>query len=1104
MRSNRSIYWQWAAAPLLLVTGTLLSTISLYGQNPRSVITTHPRLLINDTTRDTWEPSKTRLSAVEGRALGVGSADLASLKALSSSANPTFYNILDEGALNSVLGYGLLYAIYHKAGQDSTANPYAQALWNTMGSSHISSPVYYVTSITTDSNGLATATLSSAPNPPITPGTYHFAIWGASNDSLCGPVNVVSVPSPTTLTYQTTVRNASVGNSGILGSATLTGADETGQVGRLLAQWSYFYDWCNDWLVANGHDQYARDQMKALYWSSTLTRGSSQFHNNIRESDFHNYTSWLESGILEAGLALFGDDALGAQMLNEGAGYLWEGIQIAPVADNSDIYEYNLKKSVDALTGGAMNWEGPTYWRSGTIRFLRALEAFDSATNRTNNIWLSQFPTAKKAGMYKLYVRDPAGNMASFGDSGEGASFAGRDNFGLAILNDRFPDPHFVWMMNNDVGSNWDSGGGGFTGLLYKLIFYPYVNGPGSHDLSDLPLAAQFGPDIVIRSGWGSDDTFITYTSSLKGVYHRHDDAGTFTLHKRNPLVLSQPYKVIDNVYNNYNRRTIGGNTLTIYDPADCWKDNSALCGKDAYGNFLLNDGGQLKTLRRYYNQFNTSEFMISRLWSGSLLSDGRYSTVYQEVDDPSQAVFEQGTGYEHIRQDLTRAYANSYSGSGDNPRVKVSTSNGVIREMIHFQHTKGDIDPLIVFDRVTAIDGSLKKSWIIHTANAPTINGAQPAPGDSTIGNATVTRVDNGTGRLYINHLLPAAPKVRTVGGNACTAVPIQSATNANPAVYYAPAHGLRVGEPLRMDTGTVTTGGTNSQWWPNWQFDRTFGGSCGFTKVNSVPDPDHFTISGCASNSSTYNAWSAAFTKGAGSPGGAGAFTGQIYYQTDGANGQTVWQWTGFGWVNLAADGRTLPFRYDSPVIVSHASCNWSYYVDQLGPQGSAGAHLWEAAMDTTADGHSPNWMLAESPSIGNSSDYFLNVLTATTTTVNTPPQVMAIMSATPVMPTDVPRPVGPATVYGVQIQDTGGFYIAAFSTANGGTVAMKYSTQHNGSGVHVAVGLLPGRFAVTQNGKVIANCIAGSDGSISFRENGGGNFEVKLNSILSRLDE
>jgi hypothetical protein len=1090
-------FLQLLAIIIVLAVPFLLTP--LFGQNPRSVITTHPRLLMNDTVPDTWEPGKPRLTAVQQRAFGAASADLASLKKLASSANPTFYNANDEGALNSVLAYAMLYAIYHKAGQDSTANPYAEALWNTMSSSHVSSPVYYITSITTDSSGIATATLSSAPNPPITPGVYHFAVWGAKDDALCGPVNVVSVPSPTTLTYRTTVKNASVTDSGMLGSTTLTGVDQTGQVGRVLAQWSYFYDWCNDWLVANGHDQYARDQIKAVYWSSTLTRSSSQFNNSVRESDFHNYTSWLESGIMEAGLALFGDDPLGATMLNEGAGYLWEGIQINPAACCSETYEYNLKKSVDALTGGAMNWEGPTYWRAGTIRFLRAIEAFDSATARRNNIWVSQFPTVKNAGMYKVYLRNPAGGMAAFGDGGNAGVFAGRDNFGLAILNDRFPDPHFVWMMNNDSPSNWDSGSGGVTGLVYKLLFYPYVNGPGSHDSSDLPLAAQFGPDLILRSGWGPTDTFITYSSSLKGVYHRHDDAGTFTLFKNSPLVQSQPYTIIDNVYNNYNRRTIGGNTLTIFDPADCWKDNSPSCGVDAAGNKLVNDGGQLRTLRRYFHEFNSYEFQISRIWSGSLYSDGKYSNVYKEVSDVGQPNFAIGTGYEHIKQDLTSAYRNSHAGEGDNPHAKVAANNGVIRELVHFQATYGKFDPLVIFDQVSAMDANFKKSWLIHTVNAPTVNGAQPGPGDTTTNNATLTTVDNDTGRLFVSHVLPASPNVRAVGGNACTPVPIQSATNGNPAVYYAPSHGLKAGESVRMDTGTVAAAGTNSQWWPNWLFDRTYGSSCGFTAVASVPDPDHFTISGCGSNSSTYQPWSTAFTSGRKSPGGAGAFAGQVYYQTDARAGKTVWQWTGSDWVNLADTGRADPFGYTSPVIYSHSSCNWSYHVDQLGPQGSGGANLWEVAMDAGPANTLPNWLVAESPSSSNATDYFLNVLTATTTSVNSPPATKPITTGKPTITTLTQQDARQASgrdnrVYGVLITDTGGSYIAVFSASAGGTMAMDYSAQHTGFALHVASGLVQGKYIVMQNGQPLpGEYTARKDGTISFKEKGGGDFRI-----------
>jgi hypothetical protein len=334
-------------------------------------------------------------------------------------------------------------------------------------------------------------------------------------------------------------------------------------------------------------------------------------------------------------------------------------------------------------------------------------------------------------------------------------------------------------------------------------------------------------------------------------------------------------------------------------------------------------------------------------------------------------------------------------------------------------------------------------------------VNGSVPAAGDSTTSAASVTQIDNGAGRLFVNHLLPASPNVRTVGGNACPVTPILSATNANPAVYYAPSHGLTVGEQVRLDTGTVTTDGTNSQWWPNWQIDRTFGGSCGGNTVASVIDADHFTIAGCGSNSTGYQPWSSAFTSGTGSPTGTGAFTGQIYYQTDAAGGNTVWQWGSGAWTNLSITGSTQgkspALGYTSPVIQSHASCNWAFYVDQLGPAGSGGAHLWEEAMDLTKDDAVVKWTIAESPSSNNTTDNFLNVLVPTTTSSSNP-------AVTQVTGTGVA---------GAVIADAAGSYVAAMPTSASAQSTLNYVASHPGTGKHVVGGLIPSAaFTVNQN--------------------------------------
>lgn len=1082
----------------ILLLGCLApaSAALLHAQNTWNVVANHPRLMINNSVPDTWEPAKDRLSAIVERCTGGNLAatnDFNYVMSLAAPPTPQFANFSNEdGNLNLLLVYALSYAIHHKAGNEAVANPYAAAAW--AGMQNLSGVVYPVTSIVTDAQGIATVTLASQPNPPIQVGMYRMSVWGVSNDAMNGPVKVLSA-SGNTVTYPTTVASATFTGPGMLagesnGGYPWIGATGHGESGRALAQWAYFYDWCYDWLVANGHDQYARNQLKAGYWASTLTRQSSQFSQTVRESDFHNYTSWYETAILEAGIALYGDDPLGASVLDEGVGYFWAGARVQPagVVSPAETFTYNLKASTDQLTNGAMNWEGPAYWRSGTIRFLRALEAFDAATARANGVWTQHFPQAHNAGMYKIYVRDPAGNMANLGDAGNNLPMAGRDNFGLAIVNDRFPDPHFVWMLDNDTPYPWDSGSGGSTGIVYKLIYYPYVNGPGSHDPSDLPLAATFGPDTFLRTGWGPNDAFITYTTSLRGTYHRRDDAGTFTIYRNGYLVTAQNYLTLNHpVYDQFNRRAIGANVVTVYDPSDCWKDTGPNCGIDAYGRPLINDGGQLTTSRRFHNQFTTSEFQISRAWSGSVYTDPQYSALYGEMDYINQPNLTLGSGYEHIQNDLTKSYVNSYSGSGDNPHAKVVSPSGVLREIIHFQPTLGTLSPVVVYDKVTSTNASFLKTWRVHTIHPPEIyhgRWSTPAAGSTTYTGGTMMQTTNGTGRLFLTSLLPSKPSMRTVGGNACAPIVIQNATNANPAVFYAPAHGLKAGENIGIDVGTFGAGGYLSNWFLEYNVSEF--------RVDTVPDPDHFTLRvlGASSPLDSTRAQPFATTynqQGTGAPVAPGAYYGQMYYQTDAANGNTAWIWSGSAWLQNKNNGT----GYVGAVIYSHASCNWAYYADQYGPAGSGGASFWESALDNIAVNARTNWRLEIRPSAPATTDYFLNVLTPTTTAVTTPPTATLIT-----------RTSRTGTVYGAQIVDSNGTYVAVFGQTSGKAGVLEYGAPHHGAGKHVVSGLVAGKYVVTQEGRVLGAHVAGNDGTISFSETGGGEFQVTPEPAVSEV--
>ncbi len=1053
----------------------------------------HPRMLLNERIGDTWNSSaypgggsNGRLSAVTARANGgnaTATADWTTLRAIvpTGGTPSAFSNYQDEGSFDYVLAYGLSYAMYHKVGNDAVADSYALALYNGLKSATAvgtTRPVYDITAYTVASN-VGTVTVSPTPGAELTAGV-GIGVWGCplANDAYCGQRTITGV-SGSTITFSMMAANATIITNGMVATRGYQGVDATAQIGVTLASWAYLYDWCYPWLAANGKASEIVRYIKAAYWSATLTRLSSGFADNVRESDFHNYSVWLESSILEAGIALDGDDALGPIMLAEGLGYLYQGISIRPASAVNESYTYNLKASIDALTEGAMNWEGSTYWRAAALRILRAIEAYDSYTARSADLWNTQFSTVKNAGMYRLYLRDPAGTLASFGESANLKPYAGRDNIGLSIINDRFPDPHFVWMMSTGINS-WNDGCS-VAGLAWKLIFYPYVNGPGAHDLTDLPLSRRFGTDVVIRSGWGPTDTMFTLTGSLKGVYHRKQDAGGFSLYKSGYLAAPSNYETVGSpVYTGWMKRSIGANTITVYDPTDCWADKSASCGTttDDFGDPLkiTNDGGQRTTLRRLNPPFSVGEFNLSRAWSGTLYTDPTYGAAYNEVQNIAFPTLTAGSGYERVSVDISKAYTNSYSGLGDNVHAKTPTSGGVVRDVVHFQPVSGSIDPIIIFDKVVSTDVTFSKSWLLHTVGAPQVTDSWTAAsaGINTV-SASVMRADNGTGRLYVHSLLPAAPNLRTVGGNTCLPLTITAATNANPGVFTIPAHGLTVGERIGIDVGTYSstssTGYNSFGAHPNWLLDTN-----SFT-VGSIIDADHVTLNIGATpwNTSSLQSFSTVFgNTGAGAPSSAGAFAGQMFYQTDANGGNSAWWWSGSGWSHIGANANNLT----APVIYKHSGCEYGYWVDQSGPQGSSGASMWRFAQDLLQAAAQPQWRVEFKPSVSAATDYFLNVLTPTSTSDSSGPTT-AVISA--------------AGWHGAQVTDGIETFVAMF-TESAGSAGVSYTASHSGGGKHVVTGLAAAAtYPVLQSGTLLGSATTDSSGALTFTETEGGTFTV-----------
>lgn len=1054
----------------------------------------HPRLLLNDTVSDTWDPGypgggiNGRLSAIAARANGgnvAAAADWASLRALApTGGTPNFANASDEGNLDGVLVYALNYLLYHKLGNDASADPYALALYNGLKSATLSGatyPVYNITRIDVSGN-LETVTLASAPGAEITAGA-DIGVWGCAlaQDAYCGSKTITSV-SGNTFSFPFTAPNITITDSGMVTTRSYLGLDGKGFGGIVLSEWGYFYDYCNPWIVANSHTAEVINYIKAAYWAATLTRQSSAFSQNIRESDFHNYSVWPESAIMEAGIALNGDDPLGAAMYAEGIGYLYQGISVRPAAIVNSTYTYNIKASTDNMTEGAFNEEGSQYMRNAAPRIFRAIEAADAASGRSSDLWNTQFSNAQNYGFYRIYARDPGGSVTPFGESYQGLTFA-KENPGLAIINDRFPDPHLVYMMATVINS-WHDGASN-AGLLWKLLFYPYVNGPGSHDFTDLPLSRRFGADVVIRSGWGANDTLFTITGWMPGIYHRKADAGSFTLYHGNYLALASNYKTVEYpVYDGYMKRTVASNGITIYDSTDCWMDNIPTCGVNSLGEKLTNDGGQRTTLRRLNPPFTLSELEVSRTWSGSLFTDPTFSAVYGELNSVQFPALTSGSGYERVTVDVTKAYTNAYSGSGHNVHAKTTLTGGVVRDVVHFQPVGGSIDPVIIFDKVTATNASFPKSWIVHTAGAPQLTGSWTAASTGIAStSSSVMRADNGTGRMYVQSLLPASPTMRTVGGNSCAPLVITDWTSANPGVTTIVNHGLTVGERVAFDVGTYSPAQSNNfnifGVHPNpWLLDD-YDDGYEFI-VSSVIDASHviFKTGGSPWNTTSFPSFTSVFNNvGTGAPVISG-FAGKVYYQSDAASGNTTWIHNGSAWQHIGSNGNGLT----APTLYKHTNCDYSYWVDQAGPQGSSGANLWTFPQDMVNATAKPEWRVEVRPSAQATTDYFLNVLTPTTTSNSTGPTTTSIT----------------ATGWtGAQVSDGVETFVAMFAQTAGAS-GVAYTATHTGGAVHVVTGFAASTaYPVTQGITSLGTITADASGAVRFAETGGGAFVVGTTS-------
>ncbi|MDP2562409.1 hypothetical protein [Psychrobium sp. 1_MG-2023] len=256
-----------------------------------------------------------------------------------------------------------------------------------------------------------------------------------------------------------------------------------------------------------------------------------------------------------------------------------------------------------------------------------------------------------------------------------------------------------------------------------------------------------FVNQLIVRSGWADNDTFISYRAGHIFSHHQHYDAGHFTLFKGVPLIVNHA-KYNGNVHSpyrfNYAIRTVAKNTLLIQQP------NERTVNNKRYSENVA-DGGQ----RLVLPSGNAIESFTQ--WQENLSDGPHYGAAtlldYQYEKDKFTA----------IGSDITAAYNSTrFSAFGNKAKVKKVT-----RELVYLD----EHDLLLMHDKILTTEPEYKTKWLSHFVNKPSssspYNVVQGTDEDGIL--TTLSRqfiVDNQGSRLTLDVLVPSNTHAHLIGG--------------------------------------------------------------------------------------------------------------------------------------------------------------------------------------------------------------------------------------------------------------------------------------------------------------------------------------------------
>ena len=269
------------------------------------------------------------------------------------------------------------------------------------------------------------------------------------------------------------------------------------------------------------------------------------------------------------------------------------------------------------------------------------------------------------------------------------------------------------------------------TPVQFFLFNDPSVGKLPANNLSLVKYSPSPYGGMIARTGWNNtplsnDVVVFMKIGELSGGNHHHQDAGNFQVFYKGILASESgfydgygtPHQL------NYQKATIAHNSLLIYDPGEVFGPNSK--------SPQANDGGQNLTL----SEANTFSAWLNGPFDRAKVLAYDYSATNTKTD------------YAYIQGDLTKAYTR-----------KVNKVSEVIRSMMFVPTDNNNFPALfVVFDKITALNKSYKKTFLLHAQEEPILNSSKVI---------SIRNIQFGYNGMLVNQtLLPDDAIVTKIGG--------------------------------------------------------------------------------------------------------------------------------------------------------------------------------------------------------------------------------------------------------------------------------------------------------------------------------------------------